>query len=276
MSTFDPFSPDPRKSSGSTGPRRPMDRAPLPSESRHGDELSEPDDFFDDEDESEEEALELTADMLAAKPRRGFDFERDMRSLPPLSTVLVIVLTVVFGWELASGALKNEAAIMRAGALERAAVLRGEWWRIPTSMHLHGDGGHLIGNCVGLFILGMAVEHAFGLWPAAILYFLSGAAGAVLSIMFEGGPTVGASGAIFGWLGAALAFYFRYRQRLISRDVRVGVVLLVWAGWSFFSGLLNPQISNFSHLGGLLAGFATAMLLPTRITALKASAVPEG
>ena len=266
MSTSDPFSPDPRRSHALPSPRRPMDRAPLPSEKSPAFEspaLTE---------DGEDEPLELTTDMLATRPRRGFDFERDMRSLPPLTVGLAIGLTGVFAWELATGALRDEASIMKAGALERVAVLRGEWWRIPASMHLHGSVDHLIGNCVGLFIMGLAVEHAFGATPAAATYFLAGTAGALLSIAFEGGPTVGASGAIFGWWGAALAFYFRFRRRLIARDVRVGFVLLVWAGWSFFSGVVSPQVSNFSHLGGLLAGFTIALLLPVRIAELQTPA----
>ncbi len=266
MSTSDPNAPDPRSPFGPTSPRRLMDRAPLPSETPPAFESPVIGDDVDDE------PLELTADMLATDRRRGFDFERDMRSLPPLTFGLVILLTIVFAWELATGALRDEASIMKAGALERAAVLRGEWWRIPASMHLHGGIDHLIGNCVGLFIIGLAVEHAFGATSAAATYFLAGTAGALLSIAFERGPTVGASGAIFGWWGAALAFYFRFRRRLIARDVRVGFVLLIWAGWSFFSGLVSPQVSNFSHLGGLLAGFTIALLLPVRIAELRTPA----
>jgi rhomboid protease GluP len=216
-----------------------------------------------------EEPLELNDDMLAAAPPRRFDFERGMSRLPVLTIGLIVVLIVVFIWEVATHALANEAAIMRAGALERKAVQAGEWWRIPASMHLHGSFDHLAGNCFGLFLLGLAIEHAYGFGPAALMYFVAGTAGAVLSLAFEGGPTVGASGAIFGWWGAAVVFYFRYRDRLTPRDTRVGFVLLVWAGWTILTGFLQPEVSNFSHLGGFLAGAGLALLIPTRLTELK-------
>jgi rhomboid protease GluP len=226
-------------------------------------------DEYDDEPESaEEEALELTADMLAAPREKRFDFERGMARFPPLTVGLVLLLFAVFGWELATGALRNEQAIIRAGALERNRVLQGELWRIPASIHLHGSADHLLGNCLGLFLMGLAVEHAFGLMGAGLLYAVAGVAGAVLCMAFEGGPTVGASGAIFGWWGAAIAFYFRYRRRLLTRDVRVGFVLFLWAGWTILTGFLSPHVSNFSHLGGLAAGMAVAYLLPTRLVEL--------
>ena len=101
------------------------------------------------------------------------------------------------------------------------------------------------------------------------MYFAAGFAGAIASLMFEGGPTVGASGAIFGWWGAAVVFYFRHQKQLMLRDTRVGFVLLVWAGWTIVTGLLNPHISNASHLGGFLAGATIALLTPTRLPELK-------
>lgn len=220
---------------------------------------------------SDDEPLEFSDDMLAEPARqRSFDFERGMSRVPPFTIALIVLLTIVFVWELGSGALRDKESIMRAGALEKNAVVqRGEWWRIPASMHLHGSFEHLLGNCFGLFLLGLAVEHAYGLRAAVAMYFLAGTAGALASLVMEGGPTVGASGAIFGWWGAAVVFYYRYQGRLLARDKRVGFVLLIWAGWAIFTGFLNPQISNFSHLGGFLAGAMLALLTPTRILELR-------
>lgn len=256
MDSLDPYAPRTTDPYGSRAPPR-VDARP---------QADEPDDV--DDELPDEPPLELSADMLAAPRERRLDFERAMSRFPPLSIGLIVLLFVVFGWELAVGALQDEASIMRAGALERAAVLRGEVWRIPISMHLHGSPDHLIGNCVGLFLMGLAVEHAFGWVAAGLMYAAAGIAGALLSMAFEGGPTVGASGAIFGWWGAAIVFYYRYRRRLLTRDARVGFVLLVWAGWTILSGFLDPHISNFSHLGGLAAGAAVAAFFPTRLTEL--------
>lgn len=263
---------DPYASPGSDPYGRPR---PTPRPNSFG-PSSVPESDSTDDAEFEEAPLELSADMLAEPVRkRRFDFERGMSRIPAFTIVMIVVLTIVFVMELGSGALKDKAAIMKAGALEKKAVLdQGEWWRIPASMHLHGGFDHLLGNCFGLFLLGLVMEHAFGIGPAAAIYFIAGTAGALASIALEGGPTVGASGAIFGWCGAAVVFYFRYRSKLMERDTRVGGVLLIWAGWTILTGFLSPEISNFSHLGGFLGGAAIAWFIPTRIVELR-EPVPE-
>jgi rhomboid protease GluP len=254
------------------GDSDPNSREPDPDDSAY-DEIDLDESDVDETEELDEPPLELSDDMLAEEPPpRGFDFERDMSRLPKLSTALIVLLTVIFCWELASGALQNERAILRAGALERKAVLAGEWWRIPASMHLHASFDHLVGNCIGLFLMGLAVEHAFGLLGAAAIYFSAGVLGAIFCVIFEGGVTVGASGAIFGFWGAAISFLYLHRHRLLAKDVRAAFVLLVWAAWTIFTGFLSPQISNWSHIGGLLAGAALAMVIPTRIAELRTRA----
>lgn len=237
---------------------------PVPSRDDSADD--DADDVYDAEVEA---PLELGDHMLADPPRKGLDFERGMSRLPPVTIGLIVLLSLVFFWEVAVGALQSEEKLLRAGALQRKAVLAGEYWRIPTSTLLHASTEHLLGNCLGLYLMGLAVEHAFGSLAAGGIYAAAGVVGAILCIVCEGGTTVGASGAIFGWWGAAIAFYARYRTRLLTRDTRVGFVLLLWAGWTILTGFLNPQISNFSHLGGLLAGAAIAWFCPVRIAELR-------
>jgi len=253
MTHPDPYKPPPRTIA-----------APLPSAQR------QPPDYPPVAEAGMPPALELTADMLAEPPAaKRFDFERGMKMFPPLTMLLIVYLAIVFAWELSVGALENRAAIMEAGALERQAVMKGEVWRIFTAMHLHGSVDHLLGNFFGLFLMGLAVEHAFGFMPAALIYLCAGVSGAIMSLVFEGGPTVGASGAIFGWWGAAVVFLYRFRRKLLMRDARVAFVLLAWAGWTILLGFLSVEVSNFSHLGGFIAGAALAMLLPTRLVELQ-------
>lgn len=258
MDPNDPYAPRTPDPYARPAPRPAPDVEPWPAD--------------DAEPELAEPPLELGAHMLADAPKKGHDFERGMSRVPPLTIGLIVLLTAVFVWELAVGALNDEQALLRAGALNRAAVLRGEVWRIPMSTLLHGNFDHLLSNCLGLFLMGLAVEHAFGATAAGTIYVAAGLIGAAFCVAFEGHTTVGASGAIFGWWGAAIAFYYRHRQRLLTRDARVGFVLLIWAAWTILSGFLSPQISNFSHLGGLLAGAATAWFLPTRIAELRTTA----
>jgi rhomboid protease GluP len=199
----------------------------------------------------DERPLRITPDMLLS---RRVDFERRMRRVPPLTLGIVGLLVVVFAFELAGGALDSRAAVVRAGALEVAAVGAGQWWRLVSATLLHGGLEHLVGNAVALFILGMVCEHAFGRAQYLALYLVSAVAGSLLSLLTSAGPSVGASGAIFGLQGAAIVLFRRHRERLLLRDRRIGAVLLVWALYAIGSGLVSPYVDNGAHIGGAVGG----------------------
>jgi rhomboid protease GluP len=203
--------------------------------------------------------------------RRRVDFERRMRRLPPLTLALIAALAVVFVAEVALEILDSAEALLLAGALSRDAVLAGEWWRIVTALFLHGGLDHFAGNAIALFVLGMVCEHAFGRIQFAFLFVVSGIAGSIVSMLTSAGPSVGASGAIFGLQGAAIVLFRAYRERLLVRDRRIGIVLIVWALYTIAQGVLTPYVDNGAHLGGLLAG----MLLARRLHPVVLEAPPD-
>ncbi len=189
---------------------------------------------------------------------RRIDFERRMRRFPPVTASLIGVLGAVFALEVAVGALGSREALVSAGALARDPVLAGEYWRLVTATLLHGSLDHLLGNAIALYILGIICEHAFGARQFVILYVLSALAGSLLSLALGAGPSVGASGAIFGLQGAAIVLFYKYRRDLLLRDKRIGVVLLAWAIYSVLSGAVTPYIDNGAHLGGAVGGALVA------------------
>ena len=205
-----------------------------------------------------EQALRITPDMLLS---RRIDFERRMRRLPLVTVVILVVLVVIFLAEVRVGALASREAIVAMGALARERVAAGEYWRLLTAPWLHGGVDHLVGNGVALFILGMLCEAAFGRAQFVLLYVLSGLAGSLGSLAVSVGPSVGASGAIFGLQGAAIMLFRLYRDRLLVRDRRVGFVLLVWAIYSIAGGLMQPFIDNGAHIGGAVGGALIARRL---------------
>ena len=208
----------------------------------------------------------ITSSMLTAPPKRGpMDFERGMRLAPPLLLLLIVANIVVFGWEIATGALTSEKSIIAAGALSRDEVLAGEWWRLLSATFLHGGPDHLIGNMVVLYIVGIACEHGFGLLRTGIIYVMSGLAGSLLSMSMSQGPSVGASGAIFGVAAAVIVMLVRHRDRFHLRDKRISAVLAIWAGYQLLIGFALPFVDNFGHLGGIAGGVAAAMLLRPRL-----------
>ena len=192
------------------------------------------------------------------------DFEEGMTYAPRATIVLLSAMITVFAWELSVAALRSREAIIAAGALVRARVLEGEVWRIATATLLHGSPDHLIGNCISLYVLGMACEHAVG-WRRLLAIFVAGAVGGwALSLLHHNGPSVGASGAIFGIMGAVVVILYRERDLFVVRDKRIGVVIAVWAAYTLAIGAMQPMIDNWAHLGGLAIGAVAALAAPLR------------
>ena len=239
-------------------------------------------------EERGEEPILITPDMLVqrAAPARAravkaadsrIDFERGMRRIPPVIVLIIAVNVAVFAWEIASGVFVTSkemieaglrgASLIDAGALVQAKVFAGEWWRMVTAMFLHGGFDHIIGNMIVLYIVGMAAEHAFGSTRMLLVYFAGGLAGSALSVLASPGPSVGASGAVFGVLSAVVVTLYRHQKHFYVRDKRIGIVLAAWAGYQLLTGFLTPFVDNFAHLGGILGGALAAMVLDSRLTA---------
>ena len=216
---------------------------------------------------ADEQPIRITSDMLEA-PRPvdvRVDFEHGMGYAPPATLTLIVVLGAIFGWQLSTGALASEESIIAAGALVRERVAQGEWWRLLSATVLHGNFEHIVGNAVSLYILGMASEHAFGTRSMLVIYIASGIAGSVLSAAMSPGPSVGASGAICGLMGAVMVLFWKHHSALMVRDKRIGVVVAVWALVTIAAGLVTPMIDNAAHLGGMFGGMAVAWAIRPRI-----------
>lgn len=221
------------------------------------------------ESAAKEQPIRITADMLEA-PRPvdvRVDFERGMGYAPPATLVLIVALGAIFGWQLSTGALASEESIIAAGALVRERVAQGEWWRLLSATMLHGGVDHIVGNAMSLYILGMASEHAYGTRSMLLIYLASGIAGSLLSAAMGPGPSVGASGAIFGLMGAVMVLFWKHHHELMVRDKRIGIVVAAWALFTIGTGLVSPMIDNAAHLGGMLGGMAVAWTIRPKILA---------
>ena len=215
----------------------------------------------------DEPPLVITANMLAqeTEQEKRIDFERQMPRLASLALAIICILTAVFIWQEATGALETEQSIIDSGALHRPCVQKGQVWRLMSAVFLHGDAAHLISNCLMLYILGIATQHAFGAMTSLVVFLFAGLTGSCLSIAIQIGPSVGASGAIFGLLAAIIVFFYRFKKYFYLRDNRIGFVLLVWALYNFGTGFLTPFIDNFAHLGGFIGGGFLAFLIKPRL-----------
>ncbi len=235
-------------------------------------------------DTQEEQALLITADMLV--PVRPKDprvpFEKGMSYFPVLISLLIIANVAVYLWEIATGALSSKEAVIAAGALYRENILAGEVWRLITAAFLHGSLDHILGNTVFMYILGLATEHAFGLPGTAAIYLFAALTGSLLSIAMAPGPGVGASGAIFGLMGALTLVFYRRRADFFLRDRSIGAFVGALAVLQIFLGFTSPYVDNWAHLGGFLGGALAALVLrpalgeESRTVALTAKALLAG
>lgn len=144
--------------------------------------------------------------------------------------------------------------LLRFGAEVPILVANGEYWRLVTAMFLHASIGHLVLNLLGLYIFGSLIEGAFGTLRFLAIYFVTGLAASAASFAFGNPliPAVGASGAIFGLLGAWLAFNLRRRSLSLARSNIQGALMLIVL--NLFLGFAIPNIDNLAHVGGLVAG----------------------
>jgi len=157
---------------------------------------------------------------------------------------------------------------------------------ILTSMFIHGGFLHIAGNMWFLWIFGRGVEDILGHAKYLFLYFACGVAAALVYILVSPNstvPTVGASGAIAGIMGAYLIKFPRaYIRTLVfivifitTIDIPAFFLLLYWFFIQFFSGIGSVGYSQestggvawFAHVGGFLAGMALIMLMPTKMRA---------
>lgn len=134
----------------------------------------------------------------------------------------------------------------------------GEWWRLFTPMLLHGGLMHIVFNMYALRILGVSLEKFYGHWQFLLLYIVSGFAGNVASFVFTVSPSLGASTAIFGLIGAQGVFAYHNRAvfgKLAEKALR-DIVMLALLNLAI--GYSLPGIDNWGHVGGLIGGIAVA------------------
>lgn len=138
-----------------------------------------------------------------------------------------------------------------------------EYGRMIYSLFLHGDLGHLLNNMFILYFLGAMIEKEVGHIRYAVFYFLSGIGGNVLSLFVkimngDLSGSIGASGAIFGLNGVLLAMVLFFNRRM-ENVTPIRVVLMI--SLSLYSGFTGTNVDNAAHMGGLLTGFLTGIIM---------------
>jgi membrane associated rhomboid family serine protease len=174
------------------------------------------------------------------------------RRINAVTMALIAINVLVYLAELGAGGTVNglDNTIYEHGALYGPLVAQGDWWRLITSAFLHYGPFHLAINMYSLYFAGSILEQVIGRWRFALLYLASGLAGAAGALVWSPNvPTVGASGAIFGVLGAL--FVLERRGHIATGGQVAGLIVLNL----IFTFVLSSVISVGGHVGGLIGGF---------------------
>ena len=181
---------------------------------------------------------------------------------PVVTQVLIAINVVVYVVGLGlSGAndLTRRGGLVGEGTFDGVTVVgvaAGEWYRIVTSGFLHADLMHLAFNMFMLWVLGSMLEPSMGRWPFLATYVMSLVAGSLGVLLLDPDVvTVGASGAVFGLMGAAIIG--QKANGISPWQTGIGGLLVINLGLTF----IVPGISIGGHVGGLLGGMAAGAIL---------------
>lgn len=181
---------------------------------------------------------------------------------PAFAAALCASLLLLFFYAMTGGATDDSDAYRR-GIMLSPAFARGEWWRIVTAATLHADLEHVLSNVGFLIVLGWAANERFGVGVSLALWLVTAIVGFAASYyLSDAVRTVGASGGLFGLLGASGGHglrqhgseaEFSFRDKL--RNGGAAVLLLAFTAFS-------PEANIHAHVGGFVVGFALGCVLP--------------
>ena len=153
-----------------------------------------------------------------------------------------------------SGA-QNADVLVAYGARENSAILAGQYWRFVTPVFLHANLLHVGLNMLNLVVLGVMIERIFGHLRFALIYMVTGVVSVIASFLFmPNDVSVGASGAVFGIVGAYSVFMVMHRKAFGRRSTPIIVWLVLIIGVNLGLGLVIPGVDNYAHVGGLVSG----------------------
>jgi len=178
---------------------------------------------------------------------------------PIVTKILIVVLVAMH-------ILSGLYGLIDELAVNRFFVLSGEYYRLITGTFIHSGLLHLLFNCYALYIIGSQVENYLGKFKYLIVYFFSALSGSLLSILFSNSFSVGASGAIFGLMGALVYFGYHYRVYL---ETVIKSQILPLIALNIFIGFAVEGIDNAAHIGGLIGGLLSTIAVGIKYKSTK-------
>lgn len=234
-------------------------------------------------EDTDKKGMELFIKLTNDINKKNFDESKKAEEVfskkTPLMTYIIIgitiflyILTTIFSGNILE---QNANILYKFGALVNVNMMGSsllELIRLISSIFLHAGILHLICNLYSLYILGPQVEGFYGKTKFTIIYIVSGIIGNLLSLAFLGDNivSVGASGSIFGLLGAILYFGYHYRVYL-SSVIKSQIIPLILLNLGI--GFMASGINNFAHIGGLIGGVLISMAVGVKYKSKKSDII---
>ena len=198
--------------------------------------------------------LKLTKDINVKNQRTNREVEDVFKEKNPIITRILVALNIMIYLYMV---LTGKSDVLTAKfAVYSPFIQMGQYYRLLTGAFIHADLFHLLFNCYALYVIGSQVENYLGKVKYTIIYLLSAISSSLLSMLFAGSNyySVGASGAIFGLMGALLYFGYYYRVYLgnVLKSQIIPLIVL-----NLIIGFVSPGIDNYGHIGGLIGGVLT-------------------
>lgn len=208
----------------------------------------------------------ITTDINKKSKEEVDKMNKIFKSSTPVLTIMLITINVlIFLYGLF---FDKNSMLINNFALYAPYVRGGDYYRLISSAFLHVSLFHLLVNMYSLYIIGSQIENFFGKTKYIVIYLFSAIMGSLFSMLFTRGVSIGASGAIFGLLGAMLYFGYFYRIYLgntITSQILPVILINLLIGFS------SSSIDNFAHIGGLVGGIIITMALGVKDKADKNS-----
>lgn len=157
--------------------------------------------------------------------------------------IIVFIIPLLYG--------QSEAMVAQF-CVHGPSIRYGHYYRLFTGIFLHGSIFHLIFNSYALYVIGSQIESFLGKFKFLIIYLAGGLMGSLFSITFNGNAaSIGASGAIFGLMGALVYFGYHYRVYL-GNVIKSQIIPLIV--FNLVLGFVMSGVDNSAHIGGLIGG----------------------
>lgn len=202
--------------------------------------------------------INVTNDINIKTEKENREFESVFKKKKLSITYILMAINILVFLVGMQGIYGGQFDIFSKLALNRSHVQSGEIYRLLTSAFTHVSIIHIGMNMYALYIIGSQVETYIGKKKFLLVYLFSGITGALLSCVVNRGWSIGASGAIFGLMGALLYFGIHYRMYL-SSSLKNSIIPLIVANLAM--GFIIPNVDNAAHIGGLVGGLFSTMAL---------------